>query len=313
MPYRQNVITSANPARDMVLEIEPDMLAAGWSFVEEVIITTTTYRVYRSNAASNARGLDFHVSLQWTTLGGTTIAWKLFETWDPVLKRGDRWATNATFSSSGTPTAIDYLANTGPQLLSYSGAYTPSLVLVTTGFTYYSSVTPDRIIFGARYGNTDQGFYCGLYDSFMPLGEDPFPLTLQPLQVGIGANGTQYGSSTREPKTTTAVTYNFWTFIAAANDPLAVWTRNLQQETYSGRSMPSRVILWGARLGNAAATGAARGLLKDVIASPFSGVSAANGDTAAFDVPGATPSTVTWIRVGNAAGQGHDYYMPMFV
>ncbi|HLL68806.1 MAG TPA: hypothetical protein VK453_24290 [Micromonosporaceae bacterium] len=86
---------SADPAAGIIALIEVDLLAAGWTFVEETAPFTQAavarlMRVWKCPASLNVAVADFYVGLVRNTAAGAYFAVRAFEGWDAVAKTMQR-------------------------------------------------------------------------------------------------------------------------------------------------------------------------------------------------------------------------------
>ena len=170
MAYTSGTITDANPGPQLANVFQTAMSGVGWTFVEDVVISTITYRIMKSPAASNSFGADFYVAISFTTTGTGTLSYRLFEVWDSTNKKMIRYAPSSSTAATPGTTAGAYLYavnDTVGVTLNTVSNLTASAFTTSQPFAYYLSTTADRIIFGGRNGSTDSGAYIGLFDSFL--------------------------------------------------------------------------------------------------------------------------------------------------
>lgn len=289
MAFRSGNIVSANPAADLVAQIEAEFNVHGnWDLLDTVTIGTNTHRVWKNRGTgtgANAFGQDFHISLQYAAAGGTTLRIRCFESYDAVADK----AIRPCVPSAGS-LAINANGSHGDEVAGFTlEAATlvyADVLAVTTGFDYYIQVSANRLCVAAKYSTTDTAVYAGLFESLM--AADPFPLAIIGTSGNENAVYTDTGVS-RHPNKTTAETYNFvfqmdtWTQIvgtAQQNDLLhnaAVASRALLRHN---QNLPAQY-------------GRARGLLHDVILLPDGATATRNGDTITVG-----PETYTKMKFG---------------
>lgn len=296
MGYRTGNIVSANPAADLVAQIEAEFdVHANWDLLDTVVIGANTHRVWKNRgtgSGANAFGQDFHVALEYAAAGGTTLRIRCFEAYDAVADKAIRpcvptagsLAINAN-GSHGDEVAGFTLENA---TLVYCDVLT-----VTTGFDYYIQASANRLCVAAKYSTTDTACYAGLFESLM--AADPFPLCIIGTSGNENAVYTDTGVS-RHPNKTTAETYNFvfqldaWTQIAGTAQ---------QNDLFHNGAHVSRALL---RHNQAlpAQYGRNRGLLYDVLLCPDGGTATRNGDL--FPVNGENYRKMRFGNFGYASG-----------
>lgn len=152
MTFITGTITNANPGPTLYSAIETAALALGWTLVDTVTIGGNTHKVLKSAGASggNTQGLDWYLDINYPTTGTTGgIRFCPFETYNAsthVAGGGPYSQSNTTIDATyysrfgATQSALETnWANT----TSYTGL---STALVTIAFTYWISITRDRII-----------------------------------------------------------------------------------------------------------------------------------------------------------------------
>jgi hypothetical protein len=246
MAYATGTLTDANPAAALITLIEAQMTAQGgtWVFVEEVVISTNTYRVWRNKGSGvanpNSFGTDFYIALRRQTAAGSTdVSVLAFEVWDatnkkairPVAGSANSQAINANFSF-GDETNGFTLANVA--------AYVGIRPLVTTGFDYIIQVSKNQIAIGAKVSTNDSACYAGLFESLLPSAH-PFPLCL--VGGGTSSNGTLATTCgvSRHPTVTTTGTNNFQHTLANLITPAGDATSNIDKLHAS--AVGSRVLV----------------------------------------------------------------------
>ena len=286
MTYVTGTLSNAAPASTFLGIIDATITAeAGLTKVSSAIVVgTNTWNVYKSAAANNSFGQDFHFAIGYPTATPTTLLMAVFEGWNTGTLLATNYPPNATVTPNGSfanPGAALALPSTGTTM-----GYLQSIAL-TTSCSYYYSVTPDRVIFSMLTSTpTNLGFYIGLYDSFNTTAIDPFPLcivnlTVTAITVATSAVSTASGFSTRELGAAVSNTNNFCTMAGGA--AVSAWTRaELATDYYKGFNYLSRVLLTGKLT-------AFRGLLKDIYLGPLQ---TQNGDTVTWTLAGSPKTAV---------------------
>lgn len=85
MTYREGSFSVGTAGGPTFIEvIEQDMLATGWERVSEGVVSgAATWNVYKSPAAANVLGKDFHVGLGYVTASKNSLLTCVFRAWDP--------------------------------------------------------------------------------------------------------------------------------------------------------------------------------------------------------------------------------------
>lgn len=300
MSYYSGTFSNASPAIGLITALEIGILAeTGLSKVSSAIVVgTNTWNVYKSAAANNSFGQDFHFALGYVTATPTTLLLTVFEGWNTGTLLATKYPPNATTTPDGTfanPGTALALPSTGTTM-----GYAQSIVL-TAGCAYYYTVTADRLIFSVNTStNLPVGFYIGLYDSFNTTIYDPFPICVinfanSSTAVISSAATTMSGLFTREPNTATLNSTNFSG--NAGTGLVNAWTRPDPSilDAYKNFYYVSRVLI----IGRSAV--ANRGLLKDVYMGP---TQTTNGDTITWSVSGSTK-----VAVRAATGTYGNYFL----
>jgi hypothetical protein len=271
--------------------------AAGFTLVETWTSATKSAPIYKSPAASNSFGSDWYFSISRTADTDTFPAFIAGEAYNSTTHKFTSYCpTSATYTPTGTYAVNDA---TG-QLPDSATLKRVGLTIATAGFSYWASINCNRIIIGTRIGSSDQAIYCGLYDDLLPIAMSPFPLCV----VNLGGSGNQ-GAGSREPGATASTASAFG--INTGGSSLQWTPMSTTLDTYNGKYVPSRAVIWSQRTGSQSSASGIRGLLKSAVYCAIP--SSVNGDTlATLDSAGAT---VNYVRCG-AAGGG-DYWLDISV
>lgn len=296
MAYAAGALTDANPAAALITLIEAQMTAQGgtWVFVEEVVISTNTYRVWRNKGSGvtnpNSFGTDFYIAFRRATAAGATdVVVMAFEVWDATNKKAIRPVAGST-----TNQAINANFSFGDETNGFTLALVAATAglrsLVTTGFDYVIQVSKNQIAFGVKVGVNDSAVYAGLFESLLPTAH-PFPLCL--IGGGTGSTGTlstTHGVS-RHPTMTGTNTNNFQHAISALLTGAGDATSLIDK--LHGSAVGSRVLL--SPSGTANTYGQYHGLLYNVMNLNNGGTTWRTGDT----IP---VSGENWVKAYFAAG-----------
>lgn len=276
MSYNTGSITSATqPAKDLMDTVGGYIDAhAAWEFVEEVAGTgTNVARVYKCLGTANSFGADFYVALVRTSLTGR-VGIVAGETYDSGTKK---FGNGATYGTAVVETGLNYgtarhvanettmTSNTAGYLKAADGGAAASGVAVnTTGFSFYASVTADRVVLGTLVGSAGTAVYAGLFDSFHAVpGVEAFPLCVAPAAGGpastsfTGATTRATGSATGSQTLPWYLTINNWTPMEPAYGQQA----GISKERISNKFLASRIALYPGN--GVSRSGAVMGRLKD--------------------------------------------------
>lgn len=280
MAYSAGALTDANPASALIALIEAQMTAQGgtWVFVEEVVISTSTYRVWRNKGSGvtnpNSFGTDFYIAFRRLTAAGSTdVSVMAFEVWDATNKKAIR-----PVAGSSTNQAINANFSFGDEVngfaLNLVTATAGLKALVTTGFDYIIQVSKNQIAFGAKVSTTDSAVYAGLFESLLPSAH-PFPLCI------VGGGTTTSGSIStgagvsRHPTLTTTQANNFQHNLANMITPAGDATSLIDK--LHGAAVGSRILL--TPTGVSSTYGTYHGLLYNGMGLTQGGTAWRTGDT----------------------------------
>jgi hypothetical protein len=285
-----------------------------WEFVETVVGSTATNitDVYKCLGSLNSFGTDFFVGIGRTgaTPGTATVGMFIGETYDSGAKtfgKGAPWCayntalTVAADFSYGTARHVanetSMVATTDGFLRSVGGhsAHARAPGLASTNFSWWLSVTNDRIVYGTSNGGGLLSVYGGLYDSFHAVAIDPFPLVACSLWPALltsaydprlHATASPGGAFTRDAALAGTIAGAFrggvsghpWT--QDHGSQAGYWSSAaLSKEPMSGKWWPSRAMVYPE-----SRAGAIKGLLKpDVLVLDMGEVGEVQGDTLTID------------------------------
>lgn len=183
MTFITGTITSATPGPALYAVIETAALADGWTLDDTVVIGSNTHKVLKSAAAGNTYNLDWFLDINFPTSGTSGgirfAAFEDFNSSTDLAYRGPFTNSSSiidgsTYSRYG---ATGYALETNwANGASHSGM---SNALSTSAFTYWISITRDRIVVML---STQQNtmHYAGFYEAsdghLAHAGADAFPL-----------------------------------------------------------------------------------------------------------------------------------------
>lgn len=166
MTYATGNINSANPGPALEAAIETHLLAAGFTLVDTVTISTRTHKVFESAAANNTLGLDWYLDVSYTTTGAAFLMFTPFEDYDASTDLGYRGPYSAS-NSTLDGTTYSRFGATGQTLESWASTTAYSLLGQTlpasTTFGWWLSATTDRVIFMSTIAASEL-HYAGFYE-----------------------------------------------------------------------------------------------------------------------------------------------------
>lgn len=222
MTFITGTITNSNPGPTLYSAIETAALALGWTLVDTVTIGSNTHKVLKSAGASggNSQGIDWYLDINYPTTGTTGgIRFCPFETYNAT----SHVAGGGPYSQSNTTIDATYYSRFGAtqsaletnwaNTTSYTGLSTS---LVTIAFTYWISITRDRIIVMLSNVATAiayAGFFTPSSAFSSNAGSALFPLVMAYLSPPANSSNSNGASSTacltRLPKLS-AMTNSGW-------------------------------------------------------------------------------------------------------
>ena len=172
-----------------------ELVAAKYVLVDTTVIGARTHKIWKSEAAWNSAALDWYLNVAYAETGSTEpVGLMVMEAWDSVNKRAIRGPVAGTNQPIHPATGSKYgdtsYSPEGSQWTPRIGGGANSQIEITAGaFTYYLSVTPDRVV--AHASVTGATCYHGLYQpaatqSLVAGPWAPFPLA----SVGIPPNSS---------------------------------------------------------------------------------------------------------------------------
>lgn len=213
MAFITGSITNANPGPTLYALIETAALGIGWTLDDTVVIGSNTHKVLKSAAAGNTYGLDWYLDINYPTTGITGgMRFAPFEGYTAASDVGLRGpyghASNTTIDAT---TYSRYGASTSALETNWynTASSNVSMTLATTAFTYWVSITRNRIVVMTSLQTTSI-FYTGFFTPTAlhsaHAGASMFPLVMCRPQVNNNAASASSGSSlafTRAPKAAT--------------------------------------------------------------------------------------------------------------
>jgi hypothetical protein len=326
--YRSNTVIAQNPMTLIIANLEADMLNTGWVSVNTANIqnagsanTSARWDWWMSPAANNSIGNNWYLGIATDMASNCQLFMTIAANANVNWGSGNQIAGftpiigSLPIAANGFSTATANTCNNSGNVFTIGTAIMPN---TGTGTLFMYTVTIDRIIVCVAnaactvYGST---FYVGMYDSFMPLSIDPYPLiqsNIASYVAGATASMITAGSAgaINEPANNTTYVGNFCV------STYFNWTALLQGDGYMGavaqqngnpRFPISRTVVLGR--GNAANSCGMRGLLKDVVISGFTGFTQApyKGDMMTYNFNG---TNTTYTYMGDEIGS-HTYGSPL--
>jgi hypothetical protein len=208
-------ITNANPGPTLYAVIETAALALGFTLDDTVTIGGNTHKVLKSAAAGNTYGLDWYLDINYPTTGTTGgMRFAPFEGYTAASDVGTRGPFGNTVTSTLDATTYSrYGATTNALETNWtnnSSASGVSMPLSTSAFTYWISITRDRIIVLTSV-NVSIIYYTGFFTPSSAhssnAGAALFPLVMAAISTGAqcatGNGSTATMAFTRVPKAST--------------------------------------------------------------------------------------------------------------
>jgi hypothetical protein len=288
MSIASGTINSATPGSALRTEIETLMTAhSNWTFIEAVVITTTTWNVWKNHGSGvadpNDFGSDFFIALGVSTASPTVMIIRVFEAWDATGKLAIRPVPTGGQASNADASALA----TGGVVLSTATALPGNNTLVAAPNTnnYYIALSKNALKYGSVRSDAPTTYYpiyAGIFDSFVTDANE-FPLVLAGNANTLGTVQGGNGSTSRHPKrpSVAAVTGNFnfngATYSTTAGDTSLI-------DLFHGKAQASRSAMVSTQTGAPQTFGRLRGVLYDCsILSGGSGVTLGLGDTIEID------------------------------
>lgn len=228
-------VTNANPGPTLYALIETAALAAGWTLDDTVVIGGNTHKVLKSAAAGNTYGLDWFLDINYPTTGITGgMRFAPFEGYTAASDVGLRGPFGHTSVATIDATTYSrYGAATSALETNWTNAAANtalSATLSTSTFTYWISLTRDRIIVLTSLQAT-QVFYAGFFTPTSAhsshAGAALFPLVMAAVTVNLSTStgSTAAGSSLAFTRTPKLITMNWATsgYATAAASALALF------------------------------------------------------------------------------------------
>lgn len=289
---------SAVPAKDfMVNVLHGNLTANGFTYVEEVVSSTVTARVYLSPSASNGL-IDWYLIVMRASDGAGTVQFSVCELYNSTTHLAKAYIP---VTGASVPNAADlYRVNdaTGINLASGTGSYSRHLITITTTtFSYWLSINSGRVVIATRVGATDYQVYCGLADNILPTATLPsasVQLISTNLLENVSTSGPSQGGCTREPGQTASVAQNWTANIRSGYGNATLFGFvSPSVDVYTSRQYAASLAFFTAR----GTSTTPRGLLRGIVV--FVPAGAVAGDTATLtDLSG---TTKTYTCVGGAS------------
>jgi hypothetical protein len=216
MTFITGTITNANPGPALYTVIETAALAIGWTLEDTVTIGSNTHKVLKSAAAGNSQSLDWYLDINYPTTGVTGgIRFAPFEGYTAASDVALRGPVSANATTIDATTYSRYGASTSALETNWTNGVTYtslSAVMTTTIFTYWISITRNRII--VMLSSDSSGvYYTGFFNPTTAhateAGASLFPLVMSKAAIAtpLASSSTSAAQAslvfTRLPKFTT--------------------------------------------------------------------------------------------------------------
>ena len=299
MTYVTGTITDANPGVALHAVFASALTANGYTLDDTVVISTSTYKIYKNPAANNGSGFDWYFMLRYTTTGAGTLSFNVMEVWTAVTDLMQGFVS--TYSPSQTVSAPNYrIFETAIALDGTAGQSGLSSISITSSsFGYWISITPTRINFLLSTAPT-QVYCAGLYDADAAFATAAGAALLPLGRWSVGPSVTEVGV-TRVPGLTGSVSPFVYGIIPAPSTIVGY---------FNVTGVPAGSTVFGPRRGNRIPVSAGTsnsssgffGYIKDAL------VVAANNTVARGDT--VTIGADTWILSTNSGS--NPYYCTAF-
>ena len=205
MAYATGSLTDANSSLALYNVLAGLLTTANYTLVDTVVISTRTHKVWKSAAANNSMNLDWYLDVAYTTTGVGPVHLTPFEYFDPATDLGYRGAYNGSGTTIETTYYSRYGATGYALETNWFGAQLGGGILTSASFSYWLSVTGDRVI-GlsslAPYFLRYTGFYEPTARFSAMAGASNYPLIKAEFNDAFGAITSGKAGVTRVPKVT---------------------------------------------------------------------------------------------------------------
>jgi hypothetical protein len=186
MTYATGTVTDANPGPALYAAMEPTLLAAGFTFVKTVVITTRTHKVLKSDAADNDLGKTWYLDVSYPTTGTSGGMFMApFEDFNSTTDLGFRGPYTGVSNTTIEGTYYSRFGATGSALegsWANATAYSNLDNALTTGaMGWFLSATTDRVIFASTAAAGELhyvGFFEPTADHVAAAGAALYPLVV---------------------------------------------------------------------------------------------------------------------------------------
>lgn len=226
MTYITGTLTDSDAPATLYGSIATALSSAGYTLEDTVVITTTTWKVWKSPAASNSANLDWYLYVGYTTTGAGTVRFYCSEDYTAetdLVIRGVI-APNSSNSNYGSNKYYSYTSGAGVYDATTGSPYgatgyainhgnwswdsgvnlaTRAISCPATSFGYWISLTTDRVIVLGS-ANPTELIYTGLYvpnQEYLDIAAantalDPATPTIFPL-VSLKINASSYNGGSQ--------------------------------------------------------------------------------------------------------------------
>lgn len=208
MAYATGQITLSNtPRADLLVQVETLLTThTAWSFVEEHVDGSWTFRIWKNSGLENSWGQDFYIAFGLLSSNETLYCFT-FEVWDDVGKLGIRGCPNRTSNLTPEETYASYGGDTGYPLSNSTAFGQVTQATNTTDFDWYCLVTKDVCIVNVDTSNNF--LYNGLFESFVTDHPQEFPITSSSVTLGSCSRRPAMGGTYMTNAFN--LTFGFWT------------------------------------------------------------------------------------------------------
>jgi hypothetical protein len=199
-----SIAPTADPAAAFITQVEDTFTdhTGNWEFVEEVILATIPYRVWRNRGTvvtnPNLWGSDYYV----VVVKGSTaeVRFKVFESYTPSGGTPANAKGIRPIRAASTASIPNANGSYGDEVAGYTLSddtnlpYVGTSSLQTTGFDYYLWASRNAFYFGSRQGVADVCATGGVFETLLTAS----PAETFPLYMGGGGGNlvsASFGSS----------------------------------------------------------------------------------------------------------------------
>lgn len=215
MTYNTGTVNNANPGPTLYTALEVELLTAGFTLVDTVVISTRTHKILKSDSSLNSLGKTWYLDVSYPTTGAGSMLMSPFEDFNASTDQGFRgpYSANSTTIDATTYSRYGAIGSALETNWANSAGYAElDIPLSTASFGWWMSATTDRVIMMTTVSALELhyvGFFEPTADHVAAAGAAMYPLIVahfgaassQPASNASGAAAT--AALTRAPMMTT--------------------------------------------------------------------------------------------------------------